>query len=250
MTLRDHGGGLTVRRRHPHAGRDDLEIEVHITDSRLDQLHVPLRLSGSAKRPVPSRASSGNPGSRGVVGLADLPDEAPAQHEQVTKQGVDRINRGAARPPGGCLVLCGVPVCPLHQGHTEHARAVSQARRGVAHDASRSERLGLSVSQRADTRERTRKEAGKGFGHGDTQVGGGFGPLPAVRWSTFGRWRGRRLWVWAAGEAARPQKVRQGGFHLAELDVLNAPREPSGREGIPLVPPKLETRHGLVREPH
>jgi hypothetical protein len=127
VTLRDHGGGLTVRRRHPRAGRDDLDIGVRIGDSRPDQLHAPLRLS---ERPVPSRASSGNSGPRGAVGLADLPDEAPAQHEQVTKQGVDRVNRGAARPPGGRPVPCRVPVCPLRQRRAEHARAVSQARRG------------------------------------------------------------------------------------------------------------------------
>lgn len=36
VTLRDHGGGLTVWRRHPHAGRDDLDIEVRITVSRPD----------------------------------------------------------------------------------------------------------------------------------------------------------------------------------------------------------------------
>src|SRR6266516_6628048 len=201
--------------------------------------------------PGPARASSGNSGSRGVVGLADLPDEAPAQHEQVTKQGVNRVNCGAARPPGGRLVPCGAPVCPLHQGHAEHAGAVSQARRGVAHDASRSERLDLSVSQRADTRGRTRKEAGKGFRNGDMQMGGGFGatarsPLEAH----LGRWRGRRLWGWAAGEAARPQKVRQPGFYLAELDALNAPREPSRPRGNTAGAPKLETRRGLVREPH
>lgn len=36
VTLRDHGGGLAVWRRHPHAGRDDLDIEVRITVSRPD----------------------------------------------------------------------------------------------------------------------------------------------------------------------------------------------------------------------
>jgi hypothetical protein len=71
-----------------------------------------------------------------AVGLADLLDQAPAQHEQVTKHGVDRVNRGGARPPGGCLVGRGAPVGPLHQGHVEDAGTVPQVSRGMSHDAS------------------------------------------------------------------------------------------------------------------
>src|SRR5438876_7091757 len=101
------------------------------------------RSGGTAEEPHRG-CDSGNPAAGGV-GLADLPDEAPAQRVEVTKQGVDRVNRGAARPPGGCLVPRGAPVCPLHQRRAEDASTVSQASRGVAHGASGCFHLRLAV---------------------------------------------------------------------------------------------------------
>jgi hypothetical protein len=45
--------------------------------------------------PSADSLGSGSPAACSVVGLADLLGEAPAQHEQVTKQGVDRVNYAA-----------------------------------------------------------------------------------------------------------------------------------------------------------
>src|SRR6266568_9161209 len=106
-------------------------------------------------------ARSGNPAARGAIGLADLPDKAPTQQEEITKQGIDCVNRCAACPPGGCPVRLGAPVGPLHQGHAEDAGTVAQASHGVAHDASSANtsteclvgcRQSLADTQRESTR--------------------------------------------------------------------------------------------------
>jgi hypothetical protein len=102
--------------------------------------------------PILATDRSGNPVACGVIGLADLPDKTPSQQEEITKQGIDCVNRCAARPPGSCLVPRGAPAGPLHQGHIEDAGAVAQASHGVAYVASLSKRLDSSVSRGAGSR--------------------------------------------------------------------------------------------------
>jgi len=135
-------------------------------------------LAGSkGAHPGGSRARSGNPAVCGAIGLADLPDKAPAQQEEITKQGIDCVNRCAACPPGGCLVRLGAPVGPLHQGQVEDAGTVAQASRGVAHDASLSKGLDLVSRGGPTVVGGHEKEVDKSFGYAE----------PATRVAEWGR---------------------------------------------------------------
>ena len=128
-------------------------------------------------QPILAMARSGNPGACGVIGLADLPDKTPAQQEEITKQGIDGVNRCAACPPGGCLVRLGAPAGPLHQGQVEDAGTVAQASRGVAHDVSLSKRPGLASRGVPTVVSGHEEEAGKSFGYAE----------PATRVAEWGR---------------------------------------------------------------